>query len=188
MKKARILTNDYNRMIEATRNFCSKDNIRKAYNFIRLEFDALENKVTAIAVDGHRMSVENSVISDCDEDFICYIKGNMKLPRERFATILLDEDSKETVIRCEGFAIGYEQPKAEEYLDWQKAIPSSEVKYKIGFNGNYLLQALQAAKASMGGNLRQPVVLEFRSNIEPVILRTNKEDIKMVLPIRIKED
>lgn len=39
-----------------------------------------------------------------------------------------------------------------------------------------------------GYDLRQPVILEFRSNIEPILLRTNKEDIKMVLPVRIKED
>ena len=53
---------------------------------------------------------------------------------------------------------------------------------------NYLLSALQAAKVSADGSFRQPVILEFRSNIEPILLRTNKEDIKMVLPVRIKED
>lgn len=35
---------------------------------------------------------------------------------------------------------------------------------------------------------RNPVILEFRSNVEPILLRTNKDDIKVVLPIRIKED
>ena len=38
------------------------------------------------------------------------------------------------------------------------------------------------------GALLQPVILEFRSNIESILLRTNKEDVKMVLPVRIKEE
>ena len=50
------------------------------------------------------------------------------------------------------------------------------------------MSALQAAKALAGESFRQPVILEFRSNVEPILLRTNKEDIKMVLPVRIKED
>lgn len=188
MKEARIFTNDFNRMIEAVKNFCSKDNIRKQYNFIRLEFNSEQNKVTAIGLDGFRVAVENSIISECNEDFSCYVKANIKLPREQFATIALEENEEEAIIRCSGFAIAYEQPKEREFLDWRKVIPSSEVKYKIGFNGNYLLQALQAAKTSLGGNLREPVILEFRSNLEPIVLRTNKEDIKLVLPIRIKDE
>ena len=89
-------------------------------------------------------------------------------------------------IRCNGFVFGYQQPQGE-FLDWERALPSSEVKLRIAFNGNYLLTALQAAKESAGASFRKPVYLEFRSNLEPVIIRTNKEDIKMVLPVRIQE-
>lgn len=186
MKSSKIFTNDFNRLIETTKNFVSVNNSKKSFNFIKLEFHAKENKVTAIAVDGFRMSVENAIISDCEEDFVCYVKPNIKMPCGCFATITLDEETKEAIIKCNGFSFGYDQPNAEEF-DWRKAIPKTEVKYKIGFNGNYLLQALQAAKASCGG-FRKPVILEFRSNLEPILLRTNNEDIKMVLPVRFKED
>lgn len=140
-----------------------------------------------MAVDGYRMSVEHSIISDCDEDFVAFIKSNTKLPNKQYATISLTEEGKEAVIRCGGFSFGYTQPQ-DSGFEWEKAIPTSEVKYRIGFNGNYLLAALQAAKVSAGESFRQPVILEFRSNVEPILLRTNKEDIKMVLPVRIKED
>ena len=187
MKSAKIYTNDLNRMIAATKSFVSDNDHKPSYQYIKLEFHAEDNQVVAMAVDGHRMSVEHSVISDCDEDFVAFVKSNTKLPSKQYATISLTDDGKEAVIRCCGFSFGYTQPK-DSGFEWKKAIPTSEVKYRIGFNGNYLLSALQAAKVSAGESFRQPVILEFRSNVEPILLRTNKEDIKMVLPVRIKED
>lgn len=185
MKTARIYTNDFNRIIAATKSFTSKSNHRIAHQYIKLEFDAEFKKVTAIAVDGYKMSVEHAVISDCDEDFAVYIKSNVKLPARQFASLTLEED--EVIVRCGEFIFGYRQPKPDEF-DWHKAIPTNAVTYKIAFNGNYMMSALQAAKVSCGDSFRKPVILEFRSPLEPIILRTNQEDIKMVLPIRIKED
>jgi len=187
MKSAKIYTNDLNRLIAATKSFVSDNNYRPCNQYIKLEFRAADNQVVAMAVDGYRMSVEHSVISDCDEDFVAFIKSNTKLPNKQYATISLTEGGKEAVIRCCGFSFGYTQPQ-DSGFEWEKAIPTTEVKYRIGFNGNYLLAALQAAKVSAGESFRQPVILEFRGNTEPILLRTNKEDIKMVLPVRLKEE
>lgn len=187
MKSAKIFTNDLNRLIAATKSFVSDSDCRPCNQYIKLEFHSADNQVIATAVDGYRMSVEHSVISDCEEDFVAFIKSNTKLPSKQYARISLEDDGKEAVIRCNGFSFGYTQPK-DSGFDWRKAIPESEVKYRIAFNGNYLLSALQAAKASVGYSFREPVILEFRSNTEPILLRTNKKDIKMVLPIMIKND
>ena len=181
-----IYTNDFNRMVEATKKFVAKfaTGLRVQYGYIRLQFDAAEKSVTAAAVDGYRLSIEHSVVSECDEDFVAYIRPSVKLPSGKSAQISIDGD--EVIIRCDGIMFGYKQPSGE-FLRYEDALPKSEVKHKIAFNANYLLEALQAAKASNGGSLRQPLVLEFRGPLEPVIIRTNKEDIKMVLPVRIKE-
>nr|DAQ86022.1 MAG TPA: beta sliding clamp [Caudoviricetes sp.] len=187
MKSAKIYTNDLNRLIAATKSFVGNSDHRPCNQYIKLEFHAADSQVVAMAVDGYRMSVEHSIISDCDEDFVAFIKSNTKLPSKQYATISLTEDGKEAVIRCCGFSFGYTQPQ-DSGFEWEKAIPTSEVKYRIGFNGNYLLAALQAAKVSAGESFRQPVILEFRSNVEPILLRTNKEDIKMVMPVRLKEE
>lgn len=48
-------------------------------------------------------------------------------------------------------------------------------------NAEYLLSALQAAKASVGGAFKQPAILEFRGPIGPITIKTNHEDVKMVL-------
>lgn len=187
MKSAKIFTNDLNRLIAATKSFVSDSDRKPYYQYIRLEFHAADNQVIATALDGFRLSVEHSVISACEEDFVAFIKSNAKLPSKAWAYISLEDDGEEAVIRCNGVSFGYTQPK-DNGFDWRKAIPENEVKYKIGFNGHYLLSALQAAKASLGDSFKDPVVLEFRSNTEPILLRTNKEDIKMVLPIMIKND
>ncbi len=50
-----------------------------------------------------------------------------------------------------------------------------------------IISALQAAKASVGGTFKQPAILEFRGPIAPITIKTNREDVKMVLPVRIKE-
>ena len=159
MKSAKIYTNDFTRLIAATKSFVGNSDYRPCDQYIKLEFCAADNQVVAMAVDGYRMSIEHSVISDCDEDFVAFIKSNTKLPQKQYATISLTEDGKEAVIRCCGVSFGYTQPK-DRGFEWEKAIPTSEVKYRIGFNGNYLLEALQAAKVSAGENFRH----EFRED------------------------
>lgn len=187
MKSAIIYTNDFNRLISATKYFVSKKNNRPCCEYIKLEFRSAENQVVAISVDGYRMSIEHSLVGDCEEDFVAFIKSNIRLPQKQFATISLTDDGKEAIIRCSGFSFGYVQPE-DDGFDWEKEIPTSDAKFRIGFNGNYLLTALQAAKTSSGDSFRQPIILEFRNENEPVIIRTNKDDIKMVLPIRLKNE
>ena len=181
---ARIFTNDFNRIIAATKSFAVTSSIRKCHTYIKLEFCAEDQRVTAIAVDGYRLAVEHSVIDRCENDFVAYVKPNIRLPKNQYATLSLEEN--EAVIRCGDFMFGYSQPEADKFL-WREAIPADDPTLRLGFNGNYLLSALQAAKVSIGGSFKDPVVLEFRNNLTPVILRTNKDDIKMVLPIRIKD-
>lgn len=180
--KAKIYTNDFNRIIAATKDFVSKNSNKKTHTYIRLEFRHEEQRVTAIAVDGYRMSVENSVC-ECDEDFNAYIRSNVKLPSGLNAIFEIQDG--EVIIRCGDFIFGYQQPEGE-FLDWKKVLPDAPT-FKVGFNGNYLLTALNAAKVSAGNSFKHPIVLEFRGPLEPVIIRTNKDDVKMVLPIRIKD-
>ena len=184
MKKARMGTDAFNRIISATKGFQSKYSGNKLHQYIKLEFRANLDEAVAVAVDGYKMSVEHCVCKS-NEDFAVYVKSNIKLPSHTEVDIELDEVSHEAVFRCDGFIFGYHQPQGE-FLAWEKVLPDSEPSFKIGFNGDYLLSALQAAKVSVGGTYKNPIVLEFRSSTEPVIIRTNKNDIKLVLPVKMK--
>lgn len=151
-----MTTGAFNQIIKATQGFCSKNTRNLCYHFIRLEFHADTNEVVAVAVDGFRLSVEHA-IAEVEEDFFIYVKSNIKLPAN--STVLLELINDEAIIRCDGFIFGYKQPEGD-FLNWQKAIPASDVQFKV---------------------------LEFRSPLEPVIIRTNKTDVKSVLPVRINE-
>lgn len=179
-----MTTGAFNRIIKATQAFCSKNNRNLCYHFIRLEFHADTNEVVAVAVDGFRLSVEHA-LAEVEEDFFIYVKSNIKLPAN--SNVLFELINDEAIIRCNGFIFGYKQPEGE-FMDWQKVIPASDVQFKIAFNGDYLLSALQAAKSSVGSSFKTPVVLEFRTPLEPIILRTNEKDVKMVLPVRINRE
>ena len=183
--KATILGNDFNRIMDATKQFCGTRTRHKEQEYIRLDFDAEIQRVTAHACDGYRLSVEHSVIGSCDENFTVYIRGGFRLPKKQYATI--EKVENEVQIRCAGALFGFEQPDVSQRFEWQKVIPKDEPTFRIGFNGNYLLNALQAAKVSAGQTFKNPIVLEFWTPTTPVIIRTNTDDIKMVLPIRIKE-
>ena len=182
--KATILGNDFNRIMDATKQFCRSGD-KAQFGYIRLDFDAVALRVEAYACDGYRLSVEHSVIGSCDENFTVYIRGGFRLPKKQYATI--EKVENEVQIRCAGALFSFEQPDVSQRFEWQKAIPKDEPTFRIGFNGNYLLNALQAAKVSAGQTFKNPIVLEFWTPTTPVIIRTNTDDIKMVLPIRIKE-
>ena len=176
-----MTTDAFNRLINATKAFCSKNNRNPVYNYIRLDFCSDTSEVIAVSLDGYRLSVEHAV-AHIEEDFFVYIQGNIKLPKA--TTVEFELICNEVIIRCDGFIFGYKQPQGD-FLDWEKVIPTSDVQYKIAFNGDYLLSALQAAKASVGNTFKLPVELEFRSPLDPIILRTNKKDVKLVLPIKM---
>lgn len=182
--KATILGNDFNRIMDATKQFCDTSTRHKEQEYIRLDFDAETQRVTAHACDGYRLSVEHSVISGCEENFTVYLRSGCRLPKREYATI--EKVGNEAQIRCNGMLFGVEQPDILQRFEWQKVIPKDEPTFRIGFNGNYLLNVLQAAKISAGQTFKNPIVLEFWTPTSPVIIRTNTDDIKMVLPIRIK--
>lgn len=183
MKKARMTTDVFNRLIDATKGFVQNTGTKPPHQFIRFEFHSSDDEVIAIAVDGVKLSVEHAVCKS-EEDFTIYVKSNVMLPRKTEVEIELDED--EALLRCGGFVFGYQQPHGE-FIDWANVLPKGEPAFRIGFNGEYLLKALEAARITVGGTYKTPVVLEFRSPLDPVIIRTNKNDIKMVLPLRIKD-
>lgn len=180
-EKANMKTDVFNRLIDATKGFVSKYARNDVYQFIKLEFHSSDDEVIAVATDGFKLSVEHAVCKS-EEDFTIYVKGNVKLPRNAEVEIELEAD--EALFRCNGFVFGYKQPTGQ-FLEWPQVLPSGEPTFRIGFNGEYLLAALKAARISVGGLYKNPVVLEFRGPTLPFIIKTNNNDIKMVLPIRV---
>lgn len=188
MKIVIMDTNVFNTIIAAVKGAVSASERRPMYKNIRLEFRKETNEVTAIATDGFRLFVEHANCCEVEEDFDCYIKPSVHLPRGNSMRLELkkrNETESAVEIECLGCIFGFVQPTGE-FLDWGKVLPDSPT-FRIGVNAEYLLSALQAAKASVGGAFKQPAILEFRGPIGPITIKTNCEDVKMILPVRIRE-
>lgn len=178
-------------LIEATKKFLAISSRKPCHQYIRLEFDSERHTVAAVGVDGCRLSVEHSIAEYIDESFVAYIKPSIpKFKKEDTAIIELTD--KRCTIQIGDTITGYLQP-VDEYLDYKNTLDEIEknpVQYRIGFNPNLLLEALQSAKASNGGTYQRCVELEFRSPLDPVIFKTgeHKENVKLICPMRLKEE
>lgn len=182
--KAIISAKDFNRVIAATKDFSDKRSTRIFERYIRLDFSASDGRMTAIAVDGFCMSVETAECR-CDEDFTTYIRPDTKLPKYN-GTISIEDTDRDTLIRCDSFIAGCSRIDGNNTFDWHEALPGAP-EFRIAFNAKYLLKALRAALISRGKNLWEPVILEFHGPLEPVVFRTGKDNVKLVMPIRIKD-
>lgn len=179
---------NFNRLIEATRRFVRADSNNAALRYIRIDFSKEDSTATASAVDGFRLSVETCICNDVDSDFTVYVKPNASKCPKSIGCVLVEKLEDAATIRYGDVGISYKQPKGDPF-DYQKALrdmATTEARYKIGFNGDYLISALQSAKAGLGEAFKNPIVLEFRSPTEPILLNTGKGNVKVVLPVRIK--
>lgn len=187
MKKAIVETNDFNRLIAATKAFISKSDQRLTYQHIRLDFSAKSATVTAAACDGYRLSVERAPAYDVEEDFTVYVRPCMKLPAK--SVVVIELSDKDAILRCNGNIMGCEQPDGE-FLDYEKFFEKKPNAHRYGFNARFLLDAVAAARDSLGSKLSasNPIILEFTGPQDPAFIFTdNGKNMKMVLPVRIND-
>lgn len=184
MKTARMNSTDFNRLVKATKDFVD-ELYRPILSYIHMEFDANTQTVTAVACDGYKLSTEHAK-ADCDESFSCYVKRDAHIPGGGDVQITLCEEPQQLRLESADFSVSYNQP-ADNYLDWKRVVPTTPPGYSITFNGNLLLDALKAAKASCSKSFKGSLVIEFRDPNEPIVIRTNEDDIKLVLPLRMQK-
>lgn len=125
MRLAIMDTNAFNTIIAAVKGAVSASISRPMYKNIRLEFRKKNKAVTAIATDGVRLFVEHATCCEVEEDFDCYIKPSIRLPRGNSMRLELKErDKTESVveIECLGCIFGFVQPVGA-FLDWEKSCP-----------------------------------------------------------------
>lgn len=76
----------------------------------------------------------------------------------------------------------------KRWMDTKSAIPTAAPVFKIAFNSEYMADAAKSLSAR--SNQNGSVVMEFYGPMQPAKLynRKNKDDYRLVLPVRIKED
>ena len=140
MRLAIMATNVVVTIIAAVKGAVSVSARKPMYQNIRLEFRKKNKAVTAIATDGFRLFVEHATCREVEEDFDCYIKPSIRLPRGYFMRLELKERVKtESVveIECLGCIFGFVQPIGE-FQDWGKDLPN-ETTFSSAVNAENLL-------------------------------------------------
>lgn len=184
--KAIIDSKSLNRIIDATKRFVRKSEQPNIYQYIRLEFVKDGSLVSAVSCDGFRLSVEKSIFQSVDEDFVAYITPTIPKCPARVKDVFIERMGDMVLLHYGDTIHGSKQPSGD-YLDYKTSYDDVVKKppvFTIGFNPNFLFDALQSAKASIGGVLQKPVILEFRGDREPALMKTGDGNIKMILPVR----
>lgn len=161
-----------------------------AMGYIRLEIDADKMMIRAIALDGHRLSVEYAKIQDTDRSFSCYIKPEIPKITKRTLQAIIELTGDRVLIQADWSIMGYVQPSFD-YYDIDSVIKretEKDIIRTIGVNAKYLKDALVSAKDSMRS--RDIIKIDVRNPNEPLVIRTMgydglPENIKIVLPVMI---
>lgn len=178
---------NFNRLIDAVRNFTSKNDAKPENCMIQLHFHTDGTNVEAYALDGYKAAKECAKCCTVDEDFVALISAPpIKANGIPVVEVSLEDDY--AYISYGDIRFRTRQPNAEPF-DVQKVIDNAMHKEStmwFGANVNYLLDALKSLKGSCAAG-RIPVIVEFRGPNEPIIFRTDEDNPKMVMPIRIRD-
>ena len=159
MVKFRLAKADLRYIFNITKRSLGYACRKEAHQYIK--FTGNDGMLQAVSVDGYRVH--------CVSVPITVLKGN-----QPFSFLL-----KPFAIPIERLGKGI-----DDFIDFEKVIPKKEPVETIGFNPDYLADALKGFRSSSSN----PVVLEIYDPCSPVIIRSRKnpEDFRLVLPTLLR--
>lgn len=171
-------------MFDVTRAALKKSGVREAHRFVRFTYKSGE--LTASAMDdyrAHAVTIPAEVING--RDTFSFLLKPFVVPATDAEYIQCTLNKKEIT-----FDFGNRKyierlgEGIEDFIDVEKAMPNKEPVERIGFNPKYLVDALKSFKQDS----RNPVVLEIRDPLSPIVIRSkqNPTDYRLVLPVRMK--
>lgn len=185
--KAIIDATEFKRLVDNTKKFISKYESNKLMTYIYLQVNAETREIKATALDGHRLSVEYTLVSEVDESFSCYIKPVIPKIAKNDRYVELELVDKKAYITVNDNIMGYKQPEGE-FFKVDEIIQNAEAKQptaSIWVKPTLLKQALE----SVNYGWDEPVKIEIRDLKDPILIKRNrgKKDIKFILPYKVIE-
>ena len=192
MQGARMNSSDLNRLIRATEAFVNPfDYKHTVAQYIRLDFSAENDLVTAYSIDGYCMAVEHCKCWDIYDDFTAYIKPPLSIPERETVSIFANSRENKLIITGDGYEYQLEQPKhplTKNFFHEDLIPEKKKIVFRIAFDADKLAKALDAARISAEERYNPPVILEFYGAEEAAILRTNSDDLKLIMPIKLNPE
>lgn len=185
--KAIIDAMEFKRLIDNTKRFVKNYESNKLMQYIYLEVNAETKEIKATALDGHRISIEYGKVKEAGESFKCYVKPMIPKITKRDMYVELELVDKKAYITVNDNIMGYLQPEGE-YFKTDKLI--SDLEEKPALASIYVDAKLleEALKSTANAYYSKYVKVEIRDKKDPVIIRSKGGNIKLVLPVNVRED
>lgn len=184
MVKFRLAKADLRYIFNITKRSLGCDCRKEAHQYIK--FTGNDGMLQAVSVDGYRVH--------CVSVPITVLKGNQPFSflLKPFAIPAMYSSFIECTLGEKEIAFNFGEQKfierlgkgIDDFIDFEKVIPKKEPVETIGFNPDYLADALKGFRSSSSN----PVVLEIYDPCSPVIIRSRKnpEDFRLVLPALLR--
>jgi DNA polymerase III sliding clamp (beta) subunit (PCNA family) len=183
--KATLSGEALNQLVGSVKAFTGKSDVRPQNQFIHILFSADGCKATAYAIDGYRAAKESVVCGFVDEDFDVMVLAP-RIKAKRVSNVEVYRDGDRSFIDYGDITFRTQRPDGtpfdvEGFISGEAA---KENKQAFGINADYMIDALRSLKES-GAAIRKPVIVEFTSPLAPVLLRTDADNYKVILPVRL---
>lgn len=192
--------NAFKDIISATKDFVAKNETRPLYQMVFLRGQkhapyTLADQVyhrgqlTAIALDGYRVSHETCTRVTIEEDFTAYIfiprvkpikTDTVKLYRDEDGTIVLSYESAKSAIQ---FRSKQPHVSAVNHESLYQQVSETAIDLQTGCSASYLMDAAQSLT---NNNRHVPVVINASLDPTKPIRLTQQNSTRIILPIRIK--
>lgn len=187
--KARISAPDFKRIIENTKRFVGLEWKGNKFSWINLTVDCASQTIKAMALDGHKVSIEYADVIETDESFSCYIKPNIPKITRHDSEVEIEVSNNRLYVQAGESIMGYIQPEGEYYKVDKMLIDlqAEPKKLTIGVDANLLKDAL--ASISDYGDRISIAKIDLRGPKDAIIIRSGargkRENIKIVLPVNL---
>lgn len=184
MVKFRLAKADLRYIFDITKRSLGHVCRKEAHQYIK--FTGNDGMLQAASVDGYRMH--------CVSVPITVLKGNQPFSflLKPFSIPAMKSSFIECTLGEKEIAFNFGEQKfierlgkgIDDFIDFEKVIPKKEPVETIGFNPDYLTDALKGFRSSSSN----PVALEIYDPCSPVIIRSRKnpEDFRLVLPTLLR--
>lgn len=190
--KAKIPAVDFKRIIDNTKRFVGPEWKGDKMSWIYLTVDGLSKTVKAMALDGHKVSIEYADLVEAEESFTCYIKPNIPKITKHDDYVNIEVANKRLYVEVGEIITGYVQPKGEYYKvnEMLNGFANDKPKLTIGVNATLLKDAL--ASISDYGDRIHLAKIDLRGPKDAIVIRSGardkRENIKIVLPVNIRSE
>ena len=184
MTKFNIQTEDLKYIMAALKPAIAKTDSIPEHQCIK--FECKEGILSAFSTDGYRIHSVSVHIDITDgKDCFSFLLNPFTIPSVKTSFVPCELTEKEIMFNFGEMKIAFKvNNNVSSHFDVNSVIPEDPAVFRIAFNPKYLADAAKSFKCDG----RTPVILEFRTPLQPALLynQNDKTDFRLIWPVRMR--